>query len=54
MIRLHENTTRRGSRRRVSPTIREIDTGVGLGPGDGLPIDCVFSLDNFAPSRRRS
>jgi mRNA interferase MazF len=31
----------------VTRTIRGIDTEVELGPGDGMPIECVVSLDNL-------
>lgn len=31
----------------VTRTIRGIDTEVELGPGDGLPAECVVSLDNL-------
>ena len=30
-------------------TIRAIPTEVPLGPDDGLPNDCVLTLDNVAP-----
>ena len=31
----------------VTRTIRGIDTEVELGPADGLPVECVVSLDNL-------
>ena len=31
----------------VTRTIRGIDTEVELGPADGMPIECVVSLDNL-------
>lgn len=36
----------------VTRTIRGIPTEVGLGPGEGLPEDCVASFDNLQPIRR--
>ena len=31
----------------VTRTARGIDTEVALGPADGMPIECVVSLDNL-------
>jgi mRNA interferase MazF len=31
----------------VTRTIRGLDTEVELGPADGMPIECVVSLDNL-------
>lgn len=31
----------------VTRTIRRLDTEVELGPADGMPIECVVSLDNL-------
>ena len=36
----------------VTRTIRAIPTEVALGPDEGLPVDCVASLDNVQPIRR--
>lgn len=30
-------------------TVRGIPTEVALGPDDGMPVECVLSLDNTAP-----
>jgi mRNA interferase MazF len=32
----------------VTRTIRDIPTEVSLGPGDGMPTECVASLDNMS------
>ncbi|HWH12783.1 MAG TPA: type II toxin-antitoxin system PemK/MazF family toxin, partial [Solirubrobacteraceae bacterium] len=31
----------------VTRTIRGLDTEVELGPADGMPVECVVSLDNL-------
>lgn len=31
----------------ITRTIRGIDSEVELGPGDGMPVDCVISFDNL-------
>ena len=36
----------------VTRTIRGIETEVGLGPDEGLAVECVASLDNLQPIRR--
>lgn len=36
----------------VTRTIRQIPTEVRLGPGHGLPDECVASFDNLQPIRR--
>lgn len=36
----------------VTRTIRQIPTEVVLGPGEGLPVECVASFDNLQPIRR--
>jgi mRNA interferase MazF len=36
----------------VTRTIREIPTEVGLGPAEGLAVDCVASFDNLQRIRR--
>jgi mRNA interferase MazF len=33
-------------------TIREIPTEVRLDPGDGMPVECVLSLDNVSTVRK--
>jgi len=33
-------------------TIRDIPTEVQLGPGDGMPVDCVLTLDNVRVIRK--
>lgn len=35
-------------------TVREIPTEVRLGPSDGMPRDCVLSLDNVKTVPKRS
>ena len=37
----------------VTRTIRAIPTEVGLGPDEGLAVECVASLDNLQPIRHR-
>ena len=34
-------------------TIRGIPTEVALGPGDGMPADCVLTLDGLRVVRKR-
>jgi len=36
----------------VTRTVRGIPTEIGLGPADGLAIECVASFDNLQPIRR--
>lgn len=36
----------------LTTTVRGIPSEVGIGPDDGVPRDCVVSLDNIAPVRR--
>ncbi len=36
----------------ITRTIRAIPTEVVLGPGEGLPTECVASVDNLQPIRR--
>ncbi len=31
----------------ITRTIRGIDTEVEIGPADGMPVDCVITLDNL-------
>jgi mRNA interferase MazF len=31
----------------ITKTVRNIPTEVGLGPGDGVPIECAASFDNL-------
>lgn len=33
----------------ATTTVRGIPTEVALGPDDGMPLDCVLSLDNVTP-----
>jgi mRNA interferase MazF len=37
----------------VTRTIRRISTEVDLGPGEGLPEECVASFDNLQPIPKR-
>ena len=38
----------------VTRTVRAIPTEVPLGPDEGLPVECVASVDNLQPIRRSS
>jgi mRNA interferase MazF len=31
----------------VTRTVRGIETEVGIGPADGMPVECAVSLDNL-------